>query len=89
MPEAVDRPAFASLEVGHGSLEHVAVAVGVAAVIVAWALALRHGVVVVEFGVDVHRGGAQIRRQGAARCQVAAGVHRARGPLHRSFERPA
>ncbi len=80
---------LSAFELGHRFLEHVAVGVRVAPVVVARTLALRDRVVVVEVGVHVHRGGTQVGRQWASRSEIAAGVHGARWLLHRSFVRPA
>ena len=52
-----------ALQLGHRALEHLSVLVGVAPVVVPAALAARDRVVVVEVVVDVHRRGADGRRE--------------------------
>jgi len=78
-----------SFELGDGPLQEFAIAVGVAAVVVAVALAAHHRLVVVEIGEHVHGGRAQLRCEGASGLQFAARVNGKRGRLHRSLVRPA
>ena len=70
------------LQLGDRSLEHLAVAVRVAAVVVAGPLAARDGVVIVEIGEHMHRRGAEVWRERAPSPQVAARVHSPRSRFH-------
>ena len=74
-------PCVRSFELGDGPLQHLAVLVRVAAVVMTWSLATHDGVVVLEVGEDVDRRGAQVGREGTAGFQVSAGVDCARGRL--------
>ena len=80
---------LSSFELGDGTLEHLAVGVGIPSVVVARLLAAGDGIVVGQVGEHVDRGRAQVGRQRTASPQLAARVDGARGGLHLSAVRPA
>ena len=68
-------PGFGAFELGDRAFQHLAVAVGVAPVVVPGPLAPGYGVVVGQVGKDVDRRRAQVGRERASGAQLSARMH--------------
>src|SRR5438105_1021237 len=69
---------LAALEIGDGALQHLAIAVRIAPVIVTGSFAAHYCVVVVKVGVHMDSSRAEVWRERTAGRQLAARVYRAR-----------